>query len=65
MSTTYEVLDIVLARLGIDGPLLGAAELALDRALADPATVPYARGSTWPTRGSRPTESKEVTLGTA
>ncbi|HVA85295.1 MAG TPA: ROK family transcriptional regulator [Candidatus Saccharimonadales bacterium] len=72
MPATRGVLEVVTARLGIDGPLLGAAELALDHALADPASVPYANRSTWPTGESRSNEGKhepkhepkEVTLGT-
>lgn len=40
MAPTLEVVDIRAAHLGADGPLLGAAELALARVLDEPTLVP-------------------------
>jgi predicted NBD/HSP70 family sugar kinase len=40
MAPALEVVDIRAAHLGADGPLLGAAELALARVLDEPTLVP-------------------------
>ena len=40
MAPALEVVEIRPAQLGADGPLLGAAELALAPVLDDPASVP-------------------------
>ena len=38
LAAARRLVDIVPAQLGVDAPLLGAAELALEPVLADPAT---------------------------
>jgi predicted NBD/HSP70 family sugar kinase len=40
LAPTLEVVDVRLAQLGADGPLMGAAELALARVLDEPTLVP-------------------------
>ena len=63
LAASRAVADIVPARLGTNGPLLGAAELAFESILADPASVPRIPRSAPSTRTRRPRGGKEVRPG--
>lgn len=54
------VATIVPARLGADGPLIGAAELAFEHWLDDPASVPLIDRPLWSNLADRRTATKEV-----
>lgn len=59
MTDARGPVEVVPARLGVDGPLIGAAELAFASFIADPATVPFEdRPSS--TARPRPRGAKEV-----
>jgi predicted NBD/HSP70 family sugar kinase len=51
---------IVPARLGADGPLIGAAELAFEHWLDDPASVPLIDRPVWSSTADRRVAAKEV-----
>jgi len=57
MTPDREAVEVVPARLGPDAPLVGAAEIALEPLLADPAAAP-ARGES--PAGPTPEWNKEV-----
>jgi len=40
LDASRAVVDVVVSALGVDAPLLGAAELALDELLGDPTRMP-------------------------
>ena len=54
------VATIVPARLGADGPLIGAAELAFEHWLDDPASVPLIDRPAWSSAADRRGATKEV-----
>ena len=54
------VATIVPARLGADGPLIGAAELAFEHWLDDPASVPLIDRPEWSSAADRRVAAKEV-----
>ena len=54
------VAKIVPARLGADGPLIGAAELAFEHWLDDPASVPLIDRPSWSSTADRRRAAKEV-----
>jgi predicted NBD/HSP70 family sugar kinase len=54
------VATIVPARLGADGPLIGAAELAFEHWLDDPASVPLIDRPEWSSAAGRRGAAKEV-----
>ena len=54
------IATIVPARLGADGPLIGAAELAFEHWLDDPASVPLIDRPEWSSVADRRGAAKEV-----
>ena len=54
------IATIVPARLGADGPLIGAAELAFEHWLDDPASVPLIDRPPWSSTADRRGAAKEV-----